>query len=61
MCVLIILLTGIVYSLRIPEVFFKKGTFNKIGTSHNLMHVGLILYYYYQFMFIREYYLFKNN
>lgn len=55
------LLTCITYSLRIPEVFFKKGTFNKIGTSHNIMHVGLILYYYYQFMFIKEYYLFIND
>ena len=30
------------YCFRIPEKYFKPGTFNKIGSSHNLMHLGAI-------------------
>ena len=52
-------ITGILYSLRVPEVFFKEGTFNKIGHSHNIMHIGISLFFYYQFMFLKEYYLYK--
>jgi len=31
------------YCFRIPEKYFEPGTFNKIGSSHNLMHFGLIV------------------
>ena len=55
-----IFITSLVYGLRTPEVFFKDGTFNKIGHSHNMMHIGVSLYFYFQFMFIKEYYIYKN-
>ena len=31
------------YCFRIPDKYFEPGTFNKIGSSHNLMHFGLIV------------------
>jgi len=31
------------YVFRIPEIFYKPGKFNKIGTSHNIMHLGVII------------------
>lgn len=34
---------GFCYCFRIPEIFFKPGTFNKIGSSHNLMHMFIII------------------
>jgi len=30
------------YCFRFPEKYFEPGTFNKIGSSHNLMHLGVI-------------------
>jgi predicted membrane channel-forming protein YqfA (hemolysin III family) len=30
------------YCFRIPEKYFEPGTFNKLGTSHNIMHLGVI-------------------
>lgn len=41
--VLIIIIFGSMYAFRIPERFFKPGTFNKFGTSHNIMHFGVIM------------------
>lgn len=38
-----IIIGGLCYCFRIPDIFFKPGTFNKIGTSHNFMHFFLIL------------------
>jgi predicted membrane channel-forming protein YqfA (hemolysin III family) len=31
------------YVFRIPEIFYEPGKFNKIGTSHNIMHLGVII------------------
>jgi len=31
------------YCFRIPDKYFEPGTFNKIGSSHNIMHFGLII------------------
>ena len=41
--IIIVLLFGSLYCLRIPEKYFEPGIFNKIGTSHNLFHFGIIL------------------
>jgi predicted membrane channel-forming protein YqfA (hemolysin III family) len=30
------------YCFRFPEKYFEPGTFDKIGSSHNLMHLGVI-------------------
>lgn len=38
-----VILGGCCYCFRIPDIFFKPGTFNKIGTSHNFMHFFVIL------------------
>jgi adiponectin receptor len=40
---IIVFLFGSFYCFRIPEKYFKPGTFNKIGSSHNLFHFGIIL------------------
>ena len=31
--------------LHIPERFFALGTFDYIGNSHNIMHVGVLIVY----------------
>ena len=41
--ILIVLSFGSLYCFRIPEKYFKPGTFNKIGSSHNLLHFGIAL------------------
>ena len=41
--IIIVLLFGSLYCFRIPEKHFEPGTFNKIGSSHNLFHFGIIL------------------
>ena len=41
--ILIVLSFGSLYCFRIPEKYFEPGTFNKIGSSHNLFHFGIIL------------------
>ena len=41
--ILITIIGGGCYSFRIPDIYFKPGTFNKIGSSHNNMHFFLIL------------------
>ena len=38
-----IILFGSAYCFRIPDIFYEPGKFNKIGTSHNLMHLGVII------------------
>ena len=38
-----IILFGSAYCFRIPVIFYEPGKFNKIGTSHNLMHLGVII------------------
>ena len=52
--ILIVLSFGSLYCFRIPEKYFEPGTFNKIGSSHNLLHFGVslgtiteVLYVYY--------------
>ena len=40
---IIVFLFGSFYCFRFPEKYFKPGTFNKIGSSHNLFHFGIIL------------------
>ena len=47
---------SIIFGFNIPEVYFKEGTFNKIGHSHHFMHICVSLYFYFQFMFIKSYY-----
>jgi predicted membrane channel-forming protein YqfA (hemolysin III family) len=54
-------LTGFLYVLRIPERFFKQGTFNKIGHSHNIMHIGITLFFIFEFLFFKEYNLNLNK
>ena len=41
--VLITIIGGSLYCFRIPDIFFKPGTFNNIGSSHNLMHFCVII------------------
>ena len=46
LCIIIIFTTiigGSFYCFRFPEKYFEPGTFNKIGSSHNLMHLGIII------------------
>jgi|688.fasta_scaffold498712_2 hypothetical protein len=52
---------SIIFGFKIPELFFKEGTFNKIGNSHNIMHICVSLYYYFEFMFLKNYYLYKYS
>ena len=41
--IIITVLGGSSYCFRIPEKYFEPGTFNSIGSSHNIMHFFLIL------------------
>ena len=52
----VIIAAGVIFGFKIPEVYFKEGTFNKIGHSHHFMHICVSLYCYYIFMFIKSYY-----
>jgi predicted membrane channel-forming protein YqfA (hemolysin III family) len=40
------------YVFRIPEVFYEPGKFNKIGTSHNIMHLGVIVYSVFETLYV---------
>jgi len=40
------------YVFRIPEVFYEPGRFNKIGTSHNIMHLGVIVYSVFETLYV---------
>jgi predicted membrane channel-forming protein YqfA (hemolysin III family) len=42
-CILFYILSLLSYMYRIPDKYFEPGKFNKIGTSHNIMHLGLII------------------
>lgn len=37
------LIFGLFYVIKFPESFFENGKFNKMGNSHNLMHLGVII------------------
>ena len=41
--VLTVFIFGGAYAFQYPDIFFEPGTFNKIGNSHNIMHLGLII------------------
>lgn len=41
--IFIIFIFGGAYAFQYPDIFFEPGTFNKIGNSHNVMHVGVII------------------
>ena len=40
------------YIFRIPERFYEPGKFNKIGTSHNIMHLGVIIYSIFETLYV---------
>lgn len=40
------------YTFRIPEIFYEPGKFNKIGTSHNIMHLGVIVYSVFETLYV---------
>jgi hypothetical protein len=41
--ILTIFIFGGAYAFQYPDIFFEPGTFNKIGNSHNIMHIGVII------------------
>jgi len=44
------------YAESIPERFVNKGacTFDMVGNSHNIMHIGILVAYVLEYMFIRH-------